>query len=105
MSDFSDAFQELRVEADKSTGRKGVVKINGKTYPAILEEISLEEIITNDGNGDSGGFRAMVAVEDHSRKPKQGAAIEADGLEVSILSVDLVNGCVWNIVAGDPATE
>lgn len=105
MSDFADAFQELREEFDRSTGQSNVVKINGKPYPAIIEEVTFEEIVANDGNGEAGGFRAHVATADHPKKPKQGATIEARGLEVSILSVENANGVTWTIVAGDPATE
>lgn len=105
MSDWSDAFQELREEFDRTTGRKNTVKINGKPFPAITEEVSFEEVVASDGNGEAGGFRALVAVADHPRKPAQGVEIEADGLKVSILSVEKVNGDTWNIVAGDPAIE
>jgi hypothetical protein len=105
MSELSDAFKELRQEFDRVTGQPNVVKINGKSFPAIIEDVTHEEIEVDGGKGEAGGFRALVGVADHPRKPTQGDAIEARGLLVSILSVENTNSVTWTIVAGDPATE
>lgn len=105
MSDFSDAFQELREEFDRCTDKRNGVKISGKFFPAIVEEITFEEIVTNGGKGEAGGFRATVGIADHPRKPAQGAEIEAEGMKVSILSVEKTNNATWTIVAGDPSTQ
>lgn len=105
MSEFSDAFAELREEFDFVTDKRNTVKIGSKSYPAIVEDVTFEEIETSGGKGEAGGFRAIVALAVMSKRPEQLAEISARGQSVFILSVENNNDVTWTIVAGDPAIE
>jgi hypothetical protein len=104
VSEFTEAFAELREEGNRASGEIGEVRIDGKRFPAIVKDLSFEDIVANDGNGEAGGFRALVSLADHPKKPNQGATIEGRGQEVSILSVEKKRSC-WIIIAGDTAVE
>lgn len=105
MSELSDAFSELQSVFNEVCGNTQKVKIDGKEYEAIIEEVEYDDIVTAGGEGDDGGFRCMIATTIHPKKPKQGEEIEARGDCKEILSCVNTNGVTWTIVAGNPATE
>jgi hypothetical protein len=107
MSEFDDAFVELLDCNDEVLGTPQIVLIEGRKHRAIIEEITVDEIIVAGGNAESGGFRAKTRKADFADRPEQGDEIKriTDDRALSILSIIERNGVEYEILAGDPASE
>jgi hypothetical protein len=81
------------------------IRVGEKTYDGIVEDMLFDEIVVAGGNGESGGFKAVIPISDFAEQPKQLDEIEARGKVLQILSINVRNGIACELSAGDPSTE
>lgn len=81
------------------------VKIDGKTFTMFVEDMTFDEVALAGGQGDQGGFRAMIPIPDCPERPAELAGIEARGKQFAVLNVVDLNGVAWQITAGDPVGD
>lgn len=81
------------------------VTIGGVEVPAVITEISNDEILAAGGTGEGGGFTAVVALDEYpDGPPDKFTAITARGMALQILSV--TRGTAhYVITAGDPVED
>lgn len=103
-SDLQEAFSELKAAQNESTGRKQLVWIGRKSYPALVETLTESEIMVAGGVAESGGFKASIAVADFgSKQPKRFVEAKTEGSgELQVLSCNTVNGVTYDVTVGDP---
>lgn len=104
---FALAFVELLDANDELCGSPQFIMIKGRKHRAIIEEISVEEIMVAGGKADAGGFRCQVPTSGFSEDPAKGDTAQklGKGPEMEILSFSKTNDAVYIITTGDPAAE
>jgi len=104
MSILSDAFQHTLNARERVVGVREKVKIDGKDYDALVEVISTSVDSVPGGFANPDGFRCQVAVSDFTTRPETGLTAQIRDLTLSVLGVDDVNGIVYQLIVGDPAS-
>lgn len=105
---FAAGFVELLDANDEVCGTPQFVMIDNRKHRAIIEEVSVEEILVAGGNADAGGFRCQVPTSGFSEDPAKGDPVQklGEGPTFEILGdVRKLNEAVYGIVAGDPSAE
>lgn len=105
MSEFSDAFADVQAEFDSLLGGPQKIKIAGVEYPALIEEVTFDQIVAAGGIGDQGGFKAQVSLAVLPNKPANLTEAEARGQVMQVLTVDNVNDVCWILTCGSVAVE
>jgi hypothetical protein len=100
--DSDAAMAELLVLADETVLGFDPVTIGGVETPAVITDISTDEIIAAGGLGEAGGFTATVALDSFpDGPPEKYTAISARGMNLHILNVSRGTSH-YVITAGDP---
>jgi hypothetical protein len=105
MSILSEAFQHCLNVREGALGFRDEVLLSGSPVDAMVEAITASEIFVAGGKAESGGFRCQIAVDDLSEPPAKFSPIVVRGVALKVLDVDDINGIVWHVTAGDPASE
>jgi hypothetical protein len=104
-SRLAGAFERLKDAKQRATGVKEFILIDGRKVEALVSEIRADEAIISGGIAQAGGFRCQVACSEFADPPAKFTEITVRGNDLQVLSVNDVNGVVYDLTAGDPASE
>lgn len=102
MAILQKAFSNLLNAKERVVGEREKVTVDGVDKDALVEIISVEEVLLAGGVGEAGGFKCQIAVSEFEERPEDGTSIQVRDKELSVLQVDDINGVVYLITAGDP---
>ncbi len=105
MTELDDAFAELKDAKAEITGKREYILLDGRKVEALVSEISADESFISGGIAQAGGFHCQVAVSDVAKAPEKFTPIQVRGDKLQVLSVNDINGTVYDITAGDPSIE
>lgn len=91
MSEITDAFADCISAFADATGMASVITARGEAIPALVEDVSVDEIEAMGGIADSGGFRATVRASEFLN-PETLETVEYEGRAMRLLSFRNLSG-------------
>lgn len=98
---FAAARDELQAAIDFEIGAPQTAKVDGKTVPCIICEMTTDEILIAGGDTNSAGFRLEnIPIASLVPEPKKGVSVEARGKTLKLLTIIERNAATYEITAG-----
>lgn len=95
--------EQIAVASEEELGFPPLL-LNGVAVPAIVTEMSADEVFALGGTAEGGGFSAVLPKSAVPDKPDKWTPIEARGMQLEVMRVE--SGVAhWLVSAGDPVKD
>lgn len=111
MSATTSAWVELYSAQTEAIGVAILATVTGyaASKPAIISDLTSDEIIVEGGEAEKGGFKLQMLASDFSSEPPKATVVTcngaAAGLNLTVLSTNLNNGIRYLTIGDFAATE